>query len=265
MKKSIQIKRGTRKIKENDFLLESEKGNWMVINLSWRQSWQRNARQRKINKIIWYMPIITKILFVCWIIMIALWILWKLNAIEIKNKKIELWVIQADAEYKTEDNVTDEQLEKLIENVFMDRTEKENEINEVVIPKKEKKMKQVKKVAVTAHVRPTIKNWWIKVEWDDFDLDLLARAVAWAETHDCGVGNSAAINNCFWIMQWDKYWNRSYKSYNTPEESYEDFKRIWTKGYRGYPNMVAAKSWTGNDRPESWLRNVTYYYETHKQ
>lgn len=96
----------------------------------------------------------------------------------------------------------------------------------------------------------------------ELDLNQLAYAVAMAETKNCTVWNSASRNNCFWIMQWDKKWNRSFKSYATINDSYEDFKRIWKKYYKVFPTKREAQKWTGKDRDVSWLNNVTYYYES---
>jgi len=98
------------------------------------------------------------------------------------------------------------------------------------------------------------KNNWL-------DLDKLAYAVAMAETKDCWHNYWASVyNNCFWIMQWDKQGNRSYKRYNSKEESYKDFKRIWSNYYIIFPNLKLAKKWTGNDSPNTWLNNVIYFY-----
>jgi len=97
------------------------------------------------------------------------------------------------------------------------------------------------------------------------NIDKLAKAVARHETADCTIG-SAKYNNCFGIMQWDKAGNRSFKRYATKEDSYADFKRIWMnpKGwYQGkFPTPFLANKYSGNDRADAWLRNVTkFYYE----
>lgn len=96
------------------------------------------------------------------------------------------------------------------------------------------------------------------------DLDKLAIAVSVAETGGCKDGTALKRNNCFGIMQWDKQGRRSPKYYKTKEESFVDFKRIWSnpKGwYKGrFPDEFLASKWTGNDNPQSWLKNVKSVY-----
>ena len=49
--------------------------------------------------------------------------------------------------------------------------------------------------------------------------------------------------------------------YQAPEDSYDAFKLIWTKGYGGeFPSYKAAQVWTGNHDPSTWLKNVKYTY-----
>lgn len=96
-----------------------------------------------------------------------------------------------------------------------------------------------------------------------YDLDKLAKAVAMHETKDCGVNvGSALVNNCFGIRGWDKNGKPYFKKYATKEDSYKDFKRIWSTYYGQFPNTALAKKYSGNDRPQSWLANVSHYYET---
>jgi hypothetical protein len=98
---------------------------------------------------------------------------------------------------------------------------------------------------------------------DGTDLEKLAKAVAMHETKDCTLGNSALVhNNAFGIMQWDSQGNRSFKKYESCEESYEDFERIWKTHYRVFPNEDLAKIYSGNDRHEAWLANVTKFYNS---
>lgn len=92
------------------------------------------------------------------------------------------------------------------------------------------------------------------------DLDKLAYAVAMAETADCTTGIGPRTNNCFGIMHWPNG-VRTPKTYASKEEAYEDFKRIWTRGYGGVmPGMAAAQTWTGGDKPQAWLNIVHTYY-----
>jgi len=91
------------------------------------------------------------------------------------------------------------------------------------------------------------------------DLDKLAYAVAMAETKDCTTG-TGKYNNCHGIMAWDAQGNRYPRRFNSKEESYEYFKKLWVKNYGGFPTISQAVSYVGNDSPGTWLYNVTYYY-----
>lgn len=95
---------------------------------------------------------------------------------------------------------------------------------------------------------------------EKLDLDKLAHAVAYAETGHCKDGTAIKRNNCFGIMQWNKQGVRSPKWYSTKEESFQDFKRIWSKHYKRFPDLALANKWTGSDNAAQWLRNVKHYY-----
>lgn len=60
-------------------------------------------------------------------------------------------------------------------------------------------------------------------------------------------------------MEWPGGVRRG-KTYASKEESYADFIRIWTAYYGEYPAYEMAVRWTGNDRPDQWLKNVEKYY-----
>ena len=62
-------------------------------------------------------------------------------------------------------------------------------------------------------------------------------------------------------MTWDKKGKRSFKRYDKIEDSYKDFKRIWTSYYGGMPNLKKAKRYSGDDRSEIWLANTLYFYQ----
>ena len=100
------------------------------------------------------------------------------------------------------------------------------------------------------------------------DLDKLAHAFAHAETGDCTKGKGISNNNCFGlkngsIAPCEKMDKGRFCIYNNKEESYEAFKKVWAKGYGGeFPDYEAAKIWTYNDHPDTWLSNVTHYYNT---
>ena len=92
-----------------------------------------------------------------------------------------------------------------------------------------------------------------------FDLDKLAYAVAMAETQNCTTGCGISKNNCFGIMTWDRGF-RECKAFDTPEDSYADFKRIWSSYYSGgYPTWNDHLKWVGYDSP-NWRANVHHYF-----
>ena len=93
------------------------------------------------------------------------------------------------------------------------------------------------------------------------NLDKLAKAVARHETGDCTAPvGSALVNNCFGIVSYTG--GRHFKRYATKEESYEDFKRIWATYYKRFPDLAMARKYSGNDRAEQWLANVTSAYNS---
>jgi len=98
---------------------------------------------------------------------------------------------------------------------------------------------------------------------DGTDLEKLAKAVALHETNDCTKGNSAIIHkNAFGIREC--YGGRCYgfKTYRNCEESFLDFERIWSSYYNKFPDIELARKYSGNDRADSWLRNVKNFYST---
>jgi len=90
------------------------------------------------------------------------------------------------------------------------------------------------------------------------DLNKLAYAVAMAETKDCTLGAGKYLN-CHGIMHWPNG-KRQLRRFNSKEESYAAFKELWQRVYKRYPDYSLAKLYTGNDRPDNWLRIVNYYY-----
>jgi hypothetical protein len=106
--------------------------------------------------------------------------------------------------------------------------------------------------------KPAAKKAAPKPPVTGYDLDKLAKAVAKHETNDCKAKVGAAVyNNCFGI----KY-NGKFARYKTKQASYDDFKRIWSTYYKKFPNHALAKKYSGNDRPQTWLSNVTLFYNT---
>lgn len=99
-----------------------------------------------------------------------------------------------------------------------------------------------------------------------FDLDKLAYAVAMQETKNCTLWYWATHNNCFWIKHWNTVpcpWvsKMAMCKFDTPEESYEAFKIIWSKWYWELPTREMAVRWSWNDRADYWWRNVLYIYD----
>ena len=98
-----------------------------------------------------------------------------------------------------------------------------------------------------------------------FDINRLAKAVAMAETANCTKWYWATHNNCFGIKHWNTApcpWvpKMAMCKYDTPEESYEAFKIIWTKWYWELPNYEMAKRWSWDDRTWTWRTNVLHFY-----
>ena len=65
-------------------------------------------------------------------------------------------------------------------------------------------------------------------------------------------------------MEWPNGGKRRLKKYNSIEDSFNDFIRIWSKYYKRYPTLAEARKWTGNDAPYTWLNNVNFYYNKQK-
>lgn len=103
------------------------------------------------------------------------------------------------------------------------------------------------------------------VKWSLVDIDKLAYAVSEAETSNCRVGYGIQYNNCFGIKGGSivkcKTGRNRMCIFNSKEESFDAFKKIWSKGYGGrYPTLLDAEYWTGKDNARDWLRIVNYYY-----
>jgi len=93
---------------------------------------------------------------------------------------------------------------------------------------------------------------------DGTNLDRLAHAVSVAESSGC---LRARHNNCHGIMTWkDGY--RRLKRYRTTEDSYEDFKSLWRRKYKAYPDLTLAIRYSGNDKPYTWLSHVNATYNS---
>lgn len=89
---------------------------------------------------------------------------------------------------------------------------------------------------------------------DGTDLNKLAYAVARHETANCTKG-SGKYNNCHGIIR-----NGGFVRYSTKEESYKDFKQLWKKWYKKFPDYELAHRYSGGDRTNEWIYNVTKFY-----
>ena len=109
---------------------------------------------------------------------------------------------------------------------------------------------------------PTEHNWQI------YDIDRLAKAVARHETGNCTLGYGKEYNNCFGIKNGNtapckKIGRNRMCIYNTPQDSYVAFKKIWSRWYSGMPTLQKARKWSGNDNAVAWYNNVTNFYNEH--
>lgn len=90
-----------------------------------------------------------------------------------------------------------------------------------------------------------------------FDLDRLAIAVAQHETADCTKGVGVTHCNCHGIRQ-----NGAFVRFDSRAASYHSFKLNWLKHYGDhFPTFADAVKYSGNDRADAWLKNVTQFYE----
>ena len=98
-----------------------------------------------------------------------------------------------------------------------------------------------------------------------FDIRRLANAVARHETASCTKWYGASYNNCFGIKNWNtapckRIGINRMCIYDTQEESYQAFMKIWQTWYWEMPTLKSAQRYSWNDRAEIWLRNVTNFY-----
>lgn len=101
----------------------------------------------------------------------------------------------------------------------------------------------------------------------DFNLDKLAYAVSMAETKGGELGYGKLYNNMYGIKNGSiapcaKIGKSRMCIYEKKEDSTEAFKKIWANGYGlRFPSYKDAQVWTGNDRPDNWIKNVRFYYD----
>lgn len=102
------------------------------------------------------------------------------------------------------------------------------------------------------------------VSWPagDVDMDKLAYAVGMYETTQCTNPNSPtanARNNCHGIMTYVNG-KRTPRSFASTADSAAYFKTIWQKLYGGFPTLAQARTYSGNDRACTWLKQVHRFY-----
>ncbi len=101
-------------------------------------------------------------------------------------------------------------------------------------------------------------NSW-KYLKDGTDLYYLSRAVARHETAGCRLGYGKTHNNCHGILS-----NGKPILFETEADSHKYFYGLWKNYYKEFPDDRLARRYSGNDRSEAWLKNVTFYYNKYK-
>ena len=98
-------------------------------------------------------------------------------------------------------------------------------------------------------------------------MDKLAIAVGVAETSGCTRGFGKLYNNCVGLKNGntapcERVGRNRMCIYDTPQESLEAFKIVWVKWYRRFPDKRLANKYSGKDRADTWLANVTTKYNS---
>ena len=230
---AIDIQKSIRSTEKHP-LFNVQNPTWETLNMSWRNSIERNKWTRQVHR---FESIILSTLFFVAVLCAIIWFLFIIAWSQWLNVKA--------------DNVIGDNL-KDCKSVF---TNKQYQV-----------ICTLSKIAEPGINRQEIHKLEREVEWqvyfpsttDSYDIDKLARAVSQHETWGCKKG-SAMYNNCFGIMSF-KHWHRAYKHYRSKIESYNDFKRIWKSYYGGLPTYAMTKKYSGNDRAWVWRDNVLYFY-----
>jgi len=180
-------------------------------------------------------------------------------AIVVENPKVEALKSLHMEEMQVELKLGERKAEEEAQKAALEKTQAELE----TLRAQRAEIVDQKNEVINSEVTPEVTQVESATPALSFDLDKLAHAVALAETGGCTTGSAVSKNNCFGIMQWDSAGNRSLKAYASHEESFADFKRIWSSFYGEYPtdsNGLALK-WTGNAAEASvWLGNVNAAY-----
>lgn len=123
-------------------------------------------------------------------------------------------------------------------------------------------------VAQAASIMPPGIEVKSKVAENTVDLDKLAYAVGRHETGNCTIAGSYGVmyNNCVGLKNGSiapcpKIGINRMCIYDTPEQSYEAFKKVWAQGYgMRLPTIADAQAYSGSDRGDSWRNNVLKFY-----
>ncbi|MFA6039432.1 MAG: hypothetical protein WCV62_05390 [Candidatus Peribacteraceae bacterium] len=124
--------------------------------------------------------------------------------------------------------------------------------------------KQQKDLHLTAeqvrqHLCALGKKDYCPVEGVNVDIRRLAFAVALAETENCKTGTGKSKNNCHGIMQC-KGGRCGPRTFDSPEDSYREFERIWIKNYGDrFPTREDAKRYVDSEAID-WYKTVTAIY-----
>lgn len=142
--------------------------------------------------------------------------------------------------------------------------------------KKNEVEEKVKQVRATKHgilpqanaaelpVAPVVKE-------ETLDMEKLAYAVGKHETGNCTLGYGKMYNNCVGLKSGNtapcpvkngvrQIGRNNMCIYDDPSESYEAFKTVWQRWYKGLPNLEKSIRYSGNDRATIWMNNVLDFY-----
>lgn len=91
------------------------------------------------------------------------------------------------------------------------------------------------------------------------DYDKLFHAVSMAESGGCKSSVAKKTNNCVSIMAW-KNGKRYIRKFESIEANKQAFIELWSSHYGRLPDYALAKKYTGNDKPNIWLKAVNQHY-----
>ena len=91
------------------------------------------------------------------------------------------------------------------------------------------------------------------------DLVKLTRAVAHAETNNGKSGYGKTVNNLCGIMHWPNG-QRTIREYDSYQAGFDSCYSLLKRKYQDYTIEGMAVKWTGNHNPDTWAKNVEYWY-----